>query len=167
VHRHHERDERVDPEEQSEQARRDDAHEFEVHLPDQRTGISSRRERAEHADLLAELRPLLLGEGEECFRGPLRVTDKTKLVEAGLGKDPGYERGKVHHAHLTDVPCPHAWVRIIQQLVFGFETAAVVSKPDVVATKEWSVQSISRTLRSRCQYLLHKKKAKLSSSFVQ
>lgn len=134
MHGHHEWDEGMDPEEYSKQARGDGAQEFEVQRPDQRTGISSRSERAENADLFTELRPLPLCESDECFCRPLRMADEAKLLKAGLGEDPGHECGEIHHAHLTDVPCPHAGVCILQKLVFWFDTAPIVSKPDVVAT---------------------------------
>ena len=71
MHRHHEGDEGVDAEEDAEHAGRDDAHEFEVHFADQGACVDGGSEGAEDGDLVAQVRPLLLGERDEGFRRTL------------------------------------------------------------------------------------------------
>ena len=132
MHTHHQRDECMDPKHHPEHGRADHAHKLEIHLPDQRTRIHGGRQRAEHADLGAELGPLALRQRDETLRGALAVRDEGELGEAGLEEDPRGQRGQVEHAHLPDVPGPHARVAVREEGVLRGEAAAVVAEPDVV-----------------------------------
>ena len=76
MHGHHDRNEGVNPEHESKGGRRDDAHELEIHLADQRPGVRSGGKRTEDRELLAQFRPLLLSQGHEGLRRPLRMADR-------------------------------------------------------------------------------------------
>ncbi len=81
MHGHHEGNEGVDAEEDAEHTRRDDAHEFEIHLSDQRAGVHCRCEGAEDADFVAEIGTLLFRQRYEGLGGALGVADQTQLLE--------------------------------------------------------------------------------------
>ena len=58
---------------------------------------------------------------------------QAELLEARFREHARDEGREVQHAHLADVPGPHARVGVVQERVLGLEAAAVVAEPDVVA----------------------------------
>ncbi len=132
MHGQHERYKRMYAEQDAEHARGYDTHEFEVHLPDQGSGVYSWCERAEHADLVSDVGSLFLGQSDEGLSGPLRMADQTEFLKACLGKDSRYVCRQVHDTHLPNVPRPHSRVCVREHLVFWNEPTPIVAEPNII-----------------------------------
>lgn len=84
MHRHHERNEGVNPKDEPEHGRRDHPHELEVHLPNQRACIRRRCQSTKDSQLLTDIRSLLLGQRDKRLCRALRMADEPQLRKPRL-----------------------------------------------------------------------------------
>lgn len=115
MHVHHERNESMDAKEASEHGWTDDTHEFKVHFPNEGTCIGCRSQQANNTNLLSDFRPLFFCEGNEGLSCALGVGYQCKFGKSCFEEDARYQSGKIHYAHLTDIPCPHSWIRGVEE----------------------------------------------------
>ena len=151
---HHERDEGVDAEDETEHGRTDEAHDFEVDLADQRASVRGRSQGAEDGDLVADIWSLLLGQRDEGLGGALAVSDERKLWEARLLQHAVDEGWQVENTHLSNVPCPHARVAVVEESVAIRKDAEAKLNDDIVAKVQNAIEQEDAAARKGLKRLM-------------